>query len=151
MEGKYLEQYLIFLHILPKNSIKGISAKEAGYIRWDVDGKLGDWEVKEIEISIFELLAAAREIQGTDYVDGDGIMCGKRYEKQTAHMIEFSSLNGKEGLAGKSRYHRSFLTDDGYRQALAEEAKGEIRIIRYARLNGSALNYKASREELAAG
>ena len=43
MDGKYLERYLIFLHILPKNSIKGISAKEAGYIRWDVDGKLDDW------------------------------------------------------------------------------------------------------------
>ena len=45
-----------------------------------------------MEVSVFELLAAAREIQGTDYVDGDGIMCGKRYDKQTAHMIEFSFL-----------------------------------------------------------
>lgn len=104
-----------------------------------------------MEVSVFELLAAAREIQGIDYVDGDGIMCGKRYEKQTAHMIEFSSLNGKDGLAGKSRYHRSFLTDDGYRQALAKEAKGEIRIVRYARLNGNSLSYKALPEKLAAG
>lgn len=104
-----------------------------------------------MEVSVFELLAAAREIQGTDYVDGDGIMCGKRYDKQTAHMIEFSSLEGKDSPTGKSRYHRSFLTDDGYRQALVKEAQGEIRIVRYARLNGSALSYQASPEKSAAG
>ena len=104
-----------------------------------------------MEVSVFELLAAAREIQGTDYVEGDGIMCGKRYDKQTAHMIEFSFLEEKNGLSGKSRDHRSFLTDDGYRQALAKEAHGEIRIVRYARLNGSALSYKAPPVELAAG
>lgn len=97
-----------------------------------------------MEVSVFELLAAAREIQGTDYVDGDGIMCGKRYDKQTAHMIEFSSSEEKDNPVRKSRYHRSFLTDDGYRQALAKEAQGEIRIVRYARLDGSALNYQVS-------
>jgi len=43
MDRKYLERYLIFLHILPKNSIKGISAKEAGYIGLDVDGGFSDW------------------------------------------------------------------------------------------------------------
>ncbi len=104
-----------------------------------------------MELSVFELLAAAREIQGTDYVDGDGIMCGKRYDKQTAHMIEFSSSEGKGSPSGKSRYHRSFLTDDGYRQALVKEAQGEIRIVRYARLNGSALNYQASPEKSTSG
>ena len=31
-----------------------------------------------MEVSVFELLAAAREIQWTDNVDVDGIMCGKR-------------------------------------------------------------------------
>lgn len=96
-----------------------------------------------MEVSVFELLAAAREIQGIDYVDGDGIMCGKRYDEQTAHMIEFSSLEEKNSPARKRRYHRSFLTDDGYRQALAREAQGEIRIVRYASLNGDALSYKA--------
>lgn len=33
----------------------------------DVDGGFSDWGVKEMEVSVFERLAAAREIQGTDF------------------------------------------------------------------------------------
>ena len=61
-----------------------------------------------MEVSVFELLAAAREIQGIDYVDGDGIMCGKRYDEQTAHMIEFSSLEEKTVRQGRADTTEAF-------------------------------------------
>ena len=41
-----------------------------------------------MEMSVSELLAAAREIHGRDYIEGDRIMCKKRYKGETAHMIE---------------------------------------------------------------
>ena len=93
-----------------------------------------------MEVSVLELLAAAREIQGTDYVEGDGIMCEKRYEKGIHHMIEFSSLDGRDSL-GKNRYQRRFLSESGYKHALENEAQGKIRIVQYARINGGGLDY----------
>lgn len=44
-----------------------------------------------MEVSVFELLAAAREIQGTDYVDGDGIMCGKRSERRDPDRLVYQT------------------------------------------------------------
>jgi hypothetical protein len=93
-----------------------------------------------MEVSVLELLAAAREIQGTDYVEGDRIMCEKRYEKGIDHMIEFSSLDDRDNL-GKNRYQRRFLSESDYRHALESEAQGKIRIVRYARINGGGLDY----------
>lgn len=51
-----------------------------------VDSAIGG--VKEMEVSVFERLAAAREIQGTDYVDGDGAMCGRAEEPVSALIFE---------------------------------------------------------------
>ena len=94
-----------------------------------------------MEMSVSELLAAAREIHGRDYIEGDRIMCKKRYKGETAHMIEYLSSDGADSLEKKGRYQRMFLTESGYRQALEKEAQGRIRIIRYARLKGSNLEY----------
>lgn len=98
-------------------------------------------EVVRMEMSVSELLAVTREIHGRDYVEGDRIMCEKRYKEETAHMIEYLSSDGADSLEKKSRYKRRFLTESGYRHALEEEAQGKIQIIRYARLKGSNLEY----------
>nr|WP_304972520.1 ParM/StbA family protein [uncultured Schaedlerella sp.] len=49
-----------------------------------------------MEMSVFELLAIARESAGADYVKGDRILCGKRYAADTEHMLEFRVLSGQE-------------------------------------------------------
>lgn len=97
-----------------------------------------------MEMSVLEFLAVFREMQGADYVEEDQILCKKRYEKETAHMIEYLSLDGADSLEKKSRYRRKFLTEAGYRQALERQSQGKIRIIRYARLKGSALEYTSA-------
>lgn len=97
-----------------------------------------------MEMSAMELLAVSREIQDTDYVEGDRIRCEKRYRKETVHMIEILPLDRADSLEQQSRYLRMFLTEAGYRQAAEREAQGKIRIIRYARLKGSALEYTAA-------
>ncbi len=97
-----------------------------------------------MEMSVFEFLAVSREMQGTDYIEGDRILCEKRYERETAHMIEYLSLDGADSLEKKSRYRRKFLTEAGYRQAIERQFQGKIRIIRHARLKGSALEYTSA-------
>ena len=97
-----------------------------------------------MEMSVMELLAVSREMQNADYIEGDRIQCEKRYEKETAHMIEYLSLDEADSLEKKSRYRRRFLTEAGYRQALERESQGKIRIIRHAGLKGSALEYTSA-------
>lgn len=45
--------------------------------------------LKKMEISVYELLAAARGVQGVDYVKGDGIFCQKRFREDTALWSSF--------------------------------------------------------------
>lgn len=94
--------------------------------------------------SVMELLAISREMQGTDYVDGDRIMCKRRYESETTHMIEYLSLDEADSLEKKRRYRRKFITEAGYRQALEKQSQGKIQIIRHARLKGSVLEYTSA-------
>lgn len=97
-----------------------------------------------MEMSVLELLAVSREMQGTDYVEGDRIMCKKRYKRETKHMIEYLLLDGADSLEKKSRYLREYLTETGYRQAVERASQGKIRIIRHARLKGGALEYTSA-------
>lgn len=97
-----------------------------------------------MEMSVMELLAVSREMQGTDYVEGDRIMCKRRYERETAHMIEYLSLDEADSMEKKSRYRRKFMTEAGYRQALERQSQGKIQIIRHARLKRSALEYTSA-------
>lgn len=57
---------------------------------------------------MFELLAVARETQGANYVKGDGILCSKRFEKETTHMVEFILNMEITDLGSEGEYHRSF-------------------------------------------
>ena len=102
MDGKYLERYLIFLHILPKNSIKGISAKEAGYIRWDVDGKLDDWaDCPKTQKSILKVGDNIRNMienkNKIDAMNGSDISLEEKVENDGRSEIVFGQSVGGEG------------------------------------------------------
>ena len=110
-----------------------------------------------MEMSVFELLAIARETAGADYVKGDHILCKKRYAEDTEHMLEFRILSGQEPYGnsgdycrilngfepyGKTGDHcRLFLTGEAYRQMREKERQKKIRIIRYARVREYTLAY----------
>lgn len=98
-------------------------------------------EVTGLEMSVFELLAIAREGAGADYVNGDRILCEKRYAKDTEHMLEFRVLGGHEPYGSPGDYCRLFLTEKAYRKMWEKGQQKKIRIIRYAKVRGNTLAY----------
>lgn len=94
-----------------------------------------------MEMSVFELLAIARESAGTDYVKGDRILCGKRYAADTEHMLEFRVLNSREPYGTPGDHCRLFLTGAAYRELREKERQEKIRVIHYARVQGNTLVY----------
>ncbi len=94
-----------------------------------------------LEMSVFELLAIARETAGADYVKGDRIICEKRYSADTEHMLEFRILGGRETYGKQGDHCRMFLTGEAYCLMQEKEQQKKIRIIRYARVRGNTLVY----------
>ena len=45
-----------------------------------------------MEVSIHELLAAAREAVKSDYIKGESILCETRYHPDTHYMVEIEML-----------------------------------------------------------
>lgn len=94
-----------------------------------------------LEMSVFELLAIARETAGVDYVKGDSILCEKRHAVDTDHMLEFRILNGFEPYGKTGDHCRLFLTGEAYCQMREKERQKKIRIIHYARVRENTLAY----------
>lgn len=92
-------------------------------------------------IHISELLAVAREAQGSNYVKGDKILCQKRFQRETAHMIEFIVKGEGTALGRMGEYNRLFLTQGAYKKALIWEKQQKISIQKYARVKGHTLIY----------
>ena len=46
----------------------------------------------QVEVSIHELLAAAREAVKSDYIKGESILCETRYHPDTHYMVEIELL-----------------------------------------------------------
>ena len=51
-----------------------------------------------MEVSIYELLAAARESAKSDYIKGDSILCEKRFHPDTHYMVEIELLENDNRL-----------------------------------------------------
>ena len=97
--------------------------------------------LKKMEISVYELLAAARGAQGVDYVKGDGILCQKRFREDTAHMVEFLIIEDQPALGRKGEYHRRFLTEEEYQNMLLLNKHESIQIKKHAERCGEFLHY----------
>ena len=68
----------------------------------------------KVNISIYELLAVASETQGSDYVKGDSMLCERRFQDQTRHMIEFLVTGTQTEMGSPGAYCRRFLTEEIY-------------------------------------
>lgn len=97
--------------------------------------------LKKMEISVYELLAAARGAQGVDYVKGDGIFCQKQFREDTAHMVEFLIIQDQPALGRKGEYQRRFLTEEEYQNMLLLNEHESIQIKKHAERCGEFLHY----------
>ena len=87
-----------------------------------------------MEVSIYELLAAARESAKSDYIKGDSILCEKRFHPDTHYMVEMELLE-------KGNYIRKFLTEPEYLPILQKQEKHLIKIKRQAIVQKGNLRY----------
>ena len=74
-----------------------------------------------MEVSIYELLAAARESAKSDYIKGDSILCEKRFHPDTHYMVEIELLKNDNKLGKKGNYIRKFLTEPEYLPILQKQ------------------------------
>ena len=85
-----------------------------------------------MEVSIYELLAAARESAKSDYIKGDSILCEKRFYPDTHYMVEMELLENDNRLGEKGDHIRKFLTELEYLPILQKQEKHLIKIKRQA-------------------
>ena len=76
-----------------------------------------------MEVSIYELLAAARESAKSDYIKGDSILCEKRFHPDTHYMVEMELLENDNRLGEKGNYIRKFLSEPEYLPILQKQEK----------------------------
>ena len=94
-----------------------------------------------MEVSIHELLAAAREAVKSDYIKGESILCETRYHPNTHYMVEIEMLKTDNMLGEKGAYIRKFLTEDEYSSMLQKQEKHLIKIKRQAIVQKGNLRY----------
>ena len=94
-----------------------------------------------MEVSIYELLAAARESAKSDYIKGDSILCEKRFYPDTHYMVEIELLENDNRLGEKENYIRKFLTEPEYFPILQKQEKHLIKIKRQAIVQKGNLRY----------
>ena len=80
-----------------------------------------------MEVSIHELLAAAREAVKSDYIKGESILCETRYHPDTHYMVEIEMLKTDNTLGKKGAYIRKFLTEDEYSSMLQKQEEHLIK------------------------
>jgi hypothetical protein len=66
-----------------------------------------------------------------------------RFFPDTRHMIVFEVLTWDCPVGEKDGRVRVYLTDEGYKQALESEGRGEMKIVRHARVRKGDLFYDA--------
>ena len=76
------------------------------------------------------------------HIDGHGITAPERYAPDTRHMVILNVIKGYAGHAAGGRV-RLFLTDEGYNEVMQTDGRGDIKIIRHARVRMGELAYDA--------
>lgn len=82
-----------------------------------------------MSISIHELLAVARESEGVKAVQGDAMLCEKRFAPDTRYMVEFLVLKQTEKFGEAGIYHRYFLTKKAYYEMVELQNRGRTPFI----------------------
>jgi len=67
-------------------------------------------------------------------ITGQDIMALERFMEETRHMIVYDVLEWECPVGDKGERIRIFLSDEGYKQAIESEGRGEMKIVRHARI-----------------
>ena len=76
-------------------------------------------------------------------ITGADIMDLQRFAEDTRHMIVFDVITWDCPVGDKGERVRIFLSDEGYTKALESEGRGEMRIVRHARVRKGDIFYDA--------
>jgi len=74
-------------------------------------------------------------------ITGQDIMALERFMEDTRHMIVYDVLEWECPVGDKGERIRIFLSDEGYQQAIESEGRGEMKILRHARVRKGDLFY----------
>jgi len=76
-------------------------------------------------------------------ITGQDIMALERFAEDTRHMIVYDVLTWDCPVGDKGERVRIFLTDEGYAKARESEGRGEMKIVRHARVRRGDIFYDA--------
>ena len=81
-------------------------------------------------------------------ITGHELMDIARFGEDTRHMIVFDVITWECPVGDKGERVRIFLTDEGQTKALQSQERGEIKIIRHARVRRGELYFDASEHDI---
>lgn len=87
--------------------------------------------------------AALRDTNTSPEITGHELMALERFAEDTRHMIVFDVLTWECPVGSKGERVRIFLTDEGYKQAGQSQERGEMKIVRHARVRKGELFFAA--------
>jgi len=76
-------------------------------------------------------------------ITGQDIDALERFAEDTRHMIVFDVITWDCPVGEKGERVRIFLTDEGYTKALESEGRGEMKIVRHARVRKGDIFYNS--------
>jgi len=81
-------------------------------------------------------------------ITGQDIMALERFMEETRHMIIYDVLEWECPVGDKGERIRIFLSDEGYEKALESVRRGEMKIIKHAKVRRGDLIYDAPERTL---
>jgi len=79
-------------------------------------------------------------------IDGHGMTAPERYAPDTRHMVILNIIKDYAGHSAGGRV-RQFLTDEGYNEVVQTDGRGDVKIIRHARVCMGELEYDTPERE----
>lgn len=85
---------------------------------------------------------------GGKEITGHDILDIARFSDDTQHMIVFDVITSECPVGDRGERVRIFLSGEGYEKALQSQQRGEMKIIRHARVRRGHLYFDAPEQEL---
>lgn len=98
--------------------------------------------------TIGELIDEARIKSGEPTLAGHDIMALERFAEHTRHMIVFDVLSNSSPVGNKGERMRLFLNDAGYQKALESQSRGEMKMLKHAKVYKGDIFYDKSKREI---
>ena len=94
-----------------------------------------------MEQSLKKRLDAAKEQVKEPKIKGHAIDGLERFMEDTRHMLVFDVLMWECPVGDKGDRMRVFLTGEGYQEALESQKRGDMKIIRHAKIINGSIHY----------